>query len=102
MTVLGELLDDLAMALRSMDMRVKPDGWWEISGAMPADGPLVRALLRAEAELLNGDADDMAARRWTERTPAQRRADAFVLVTERLTATIDEWLGQRSGSDELT
>ncbi len=51
-------------------------------------GPVVRALLRAEAELLLDDADtfDPAA---TTRTPEQRRADALLEIAAAAAEALD-------------
>jgi hypothetical protein len=87
---LGESLDGLAVALRSLDVHTKPTSECTVTGSVTEEGPFLRALFRAEAELLTADADALAAGRWTYRTPEQRRADAFVLMAERLGAAVKE------------
>jgi hypothetical protein len=82
--VLGERFDDVGDELVGFDVEWRDDGRAEVTGRMSADGALMRALCRAEAELLLADADAMAAGTYRGRTPDQRRADAFVLVAERL------------------
>ena len=69
--VFGEDADDIRRALHA--------------GA-PADptGPLTRALLRAEAELLAADAAAMAFGTYVERPARRRRLDALDLVVHRL------------------
>jgi hypothetical protein len=100
--VLGESLDDLGVALRSLDVRTKPTGECTVTGSITEEGPFLRALFRAEAELLTADADALAAGRWTYRTPEQRRADAFVLMAERLGAAVEELQEGAASADELT
>ena len=84
MIVLGERCGDIADEMLGMDVDIHPDGTATVSGRMRMNGPLWRAILRAEAELLLADADAMAAGRYEGRTQDQRRTDAFVLVAERL------------------
>jgi hypothetical protein len=83
--VLGERCTDIADELAGMDMRFLPNGMARCTARMRADGPLVRALYRAEAELLLADATDMADGRYVGRTPEQRRADAFLELVSRFT-----------------
>jgi hypothetical protein len=85
-TVFGERCGDVGDELLGMDVDVHPDGTATVSGRFQENGPLWRAILRAEAELLMADADAMAVGRYDARTPDQRRVDAFVLVAERLGA----------------
>jgi hypothetical protein len=102
MTVLGELVDDLAAEFRSLEMDAQPDGLCEFRGRVPLDGALMRACFRAEAELLLDDTAAMAAGRWVHRTPEQRRVAAFALVTTRLTAGITELLADEPGAGPET
>ncbi len=69
--------DDVSGAIR-FDLRMTPE----------ETGPVVRALLRAEAELLLDDADtfDPTA---TTRTPEQRRADALVEIAIAAARALD-------------
>ncbi|HVE46750.1 MAG TPA: DUF222 domain-containing protein [Acidimicrobiales bacterium] len=46
--------------------------------------PLVRALMRAEAELLLEDAESIGSESPDERTSAQRRADAFMRLALKM------------------
>lgn len=82
--VLGERAGDLADELLGLDLSLHSDMTATVSGQMRMDGPLWRAILRAEAELLLADAEAMAAGRYEGRTQDRRRTDAFVLVAERL------------------
>jgi hypothetical protein len=81
---MGERCEDIAEEMLGLDIRFGPDKSATVSGRMQADGPLWRAILRVEAELLLADADAMASGTYAARTPNQRRADAFVLVAERI------------------
>ena len=49
---------------------------------------LARATMRVEAERLLADARVYGTDRHEDRAPAARRADAFVLVTRRVTAAL--------------
>jgi len=84
MIVLGERCGDIADELLGLDISFHSDMTATVSGQMQMNGPLWRAILRAEAELLLADADAMAAGRYGGRTQDRRRTDAFVLVAERL------------------
>jgi hypothetical protein len=53
---------------------------------MPAGAPLLRAVLRAEAELLIEDADRLDDPEYEGRSPEQRRSDAFRRMVEAVTA----------------
>ena len=75
---------DIADEMLGLDVGFHPDVTATVSGQMQMNGPLWRAILRAEAELSLADADAMAAGRYEGRTQDQRRTDAFVLVAERL------------------
>jgi hypothetical protein len=88
-TVFGEQPKDVGAELTTLDFGASAtDGWVRVEGRIEGGGPLMRALLRAEAELLLDEAAAMAAGRWTPRDPGERRADAFVLVAERLSASL--------------
>ena len=84
MIVLGERAGDIADELLGLDISFHSDMTATVSGRMQMNGPLWRAILRAEAELLRADADAMAAGRYEGRTQDRRRTDAFVLVAARL------------------
>lgn len=87
--VLGERCTDIADELVGMDMRFLPDGTARVKARLRMDGPLLRAMYRAEAEWLLADASDMAGGRYTDRTQQQRRHDAFVEVVTRLTEALN-------------
>ena len=59
----------------------------EASATLDRDlgGPLLRAVKAIEQELLD---EDVARRAVHTRTPAQRRADAFILLFERLSVAL--------------
>jgi hypothetical protein len=98
--VLGERAGDLADEMLGLDVSFHPDMTATVSGKLKMDGPLMRAFLRAEAELLVSDADAMAAGRYEFRTAGQRRVDAFVLVAERLGEAANGMTkGKASGHD---
>lgn len=85
--VAGEPARALARALIECKTETMDDGWvhldLELDGVVAA--PLARALMRVEAELLVKDAAEISpARLIPDRTPAQRRADAFVALVLRV------------------
>jgi hypothetical protein len=82
--VLGEHGDELVAELLELTFTFPPGELALIHGPVPIDGAVMRALHRAEAELLVADAEAMRAGAYRHRTPGQRRADDFVLVFERL------------------
>jgi hypothetical protein len=82
--VLGELGSDIASELSGFTVEYEGDRA-RLEGRFPEAGALMRAWFRAEAELLLADATDMADRRYRERTPDQRRYDAFLMLVERFT-----------------
>ena len=87
-TVAGESADVLREAFLQLKWRKKA-GMVEVSAKLERDlgGPLHRAIETIEQELL----DEAVARRAVHtRTPAQRRADAFVLLSARLTEVLGE------------
>lgn len=86
-TVFGESLDDVGQALLAMRWRPRADGSGTLSGNIQPQGPLLRAMFRAEAELLLEDAAEMANEEWEHRTQSRRGADALVRVAERLAAS---------------
>lgn len=85
--VCGEPSDAVARALLRFKWRKSRDGMVHLEGEMDADtaAPLTAALMRAEAELLREDADLISTTAQPDpRTPAQRRADALMLVVRQL------------------
>lgn len=91
--IAGETADDLAEAFSHFRVRPGLDGMVEVNAEMEPGValPLRRALMRVEAELLAQDADGLGAEATvTERTDAQRRADALAELIHRATAAMDE------------
>jgi hypothetical protein len=82
--VLGERCGDLAAELSGLELEMLPGDLARLSGKVAVDGPLMRAMHRAEAELLLADAAAMAAGRYAHRTSEQRRHDAFLVLVGRL------------------
>jgi hypothetical protein len=79
----GEPLPWLIEALRRCKPQMMPDGRWcvdaELDPAVAA--PLIRALMRAEAEMLEEDSLTIRGNHLIpDRSPDQRRADAFLYV----------------------
>jgi hypothetical protein len=81
--VLRELPESLLRELRAAHL-TNTDGSTDREIALEAGGPLMRALFRAEAELLVADALAMESGTWVPREPAERRHDALLLVLQRL------------------
>lgn len=73
-----ETHDDNVSGMIRFDLRLSPE----------ETGPVVRALFRAEAELLLDDADTFDPMA-TTRTPEQRRADAFVEIATAAAKALD-------------
>ncbi len=83
-SVAGEPIDDLQEDLRGLRTGPPRRGMTTLRGVV---GPsVVRALMRLEAELLIADAGALAAGATLDRTDGQRRADAFMLLIERMQA----------------
>lgn len=78
--IFGETADELGRELARFEGHL--DGTFDL--AIEAEGPFMRALLRAEAELLVADALAMQVGTYTERTPNERRADALAFVISRM------------------
>lgn len=80
-TVYGESARGILAAMSKSDRSVGDDGMHRFDLPMTADEatPVVRALMRAEAELLAADADAFDPQAEI-RTAEQRRADAMVAV----------------------
>lgn len=85
MTVAGEQIEDLARALCQMAIRPEPDGMTTFCADWAAEvaAPVLRALLRIEAELMLEEADAHAPGA-PLRTSEQRAVDAFVELAQRL------------------
>src|SRR5690348_9059930 len=101
--VMGELCDDLATELLGFTFTFRPGSpTAEMTGPVDPEGPLVRALLRGEAELLMADADAMAAGTYRHRESGKRRVDALVLLVQRVgdaaTARRPKPIAQLSGA----
>ena len=88
--VMGERCRDLAEDLRALNYTFLPDGMARVDGRVPTEGSLMRAFLRAEAELLVTDADAMREGAYSRRTDRRRRADAFLLLVLRFTAAAQD------------
>ena len=79
----GEPADEIVRVLARCQRCVTDSGMHEIELEMPPTeaGPVVRAMMRAKAELLIEDADSFDAFE-ERRTPEQRGADAFMAVVD--------------------
>lgn len=76
--------------LAKSDHRITDSGMhhFDLEMSPTEAGPVVRALMRAEAELLMDDADTFEpSSEW--RTPGQRRADALLEVVMAATEALD-------------
>jgi len=71
--VMGERCQDLAEDLLALNLSFLPDGMALVDGRVPAEGSLMRAFLRAEAELLVADADAMREGTYSQRMNARGR-----------------------------
>ena len=87
-TVAGEPAAVLVKALLQFNWRNRA-GMVEVSAKLERNlgAPLLRAVERIEQELLD---EDVALKAVHTRTPAQRRADAFVLLFDRLGEALGE------------
>ncbi len=87
--VAGESIELLRAALGKLQHRTTSDGMVELTGNLEPElgDPLWRAVLRVEEELL---AQDEAQGDPDVRTTEQRRADAFVLLAERVTSSLGQ------------
>jgi hypothetical protein len=76
----------LRRAFAAFTLKRQPDG--RFKGSLQLDrelgDPLLRALIRVEAELLAEDADQIGRSDAAPRTAEQRRADALVALALRL------------------
>ena len=84
--VAGESIETLREAFLHFEQRRARDGMTEFSFRLePRLGvPLLRALMRVEAELLLLDAETLGDPDHEERTPPQRGADALVALVLRV------------------
>lgn len=85
--VAGERVDDLARLMTQIQPgSPSPDGSYRFHFQFKNEewAPLVRALMRIEAELLLHDADLVHPSQLEPRTSDQRRADAFVALALRV------------------
>src|SRR3954453_12849758 len=91
--VYGERIGDLLPALLAVRdaMTIDDDGRarWSVELEPDVCGPLRRALMRCEAELLRNDADAVGPADETDRTYEQRAADAFVHLVVAIGDTCD-------------
>lgn len=78
--ILGETADEVARELTRFEAHLAGQGSFEIE----PNGPLQRALMRAEAELLVADALAMRVGTYEPRTDGARRHDALLLVVSRM------------------
>ena len=81
--VLRELPESLLRELQRVDLRRRRDSA-DFDLELEPQGPLMRALFRAEAELLVADALAMEAGTYVWRDPGERRHDALLLILSRL------------------
>jgi hypothetical protein len=89
--IFGERLGDLLPVLR----KIRDESVISDSGRLEFDirlepverEPFARALLRAESATLLDEAEAIGTPSETDRTPAQRRADAFLLLMQRIGTT---------------
>lgn len=78
--ILGETAGEIARELERFEAHLSGQGDFE----MEPNGPLARALMRAEAELLVADALAMRVGTYQERSDGARRHDALLLVVSRM------------------
>jgi hypothetical protein len=86
----GERIDDVVPALKALfdAGSIDEDGMFAYSVELPpaVGGPLCRAMMRAEAELLLEDAEALRFGTYEDRTPEQRAADALVRLVDTMAA----------------
>lgn len=80
--VLRELPESLLRELGRAELSGRDDN--DLDLELEPNGPLMRALFRAEAELLVADALAMEAGTYEPREPDERRHDALLLIVHRL------------------
>lgn len=87
-TIYGERSEDLLPGLLTIQnaMTTDADGMCRASFTLtPKDGPpLIRALMRVEAELLIEDADSIGCPHAQDRTYEQRAADALIRLVQAI------------------
>lgn len=88
--VFGESARDIARTFANMKVEACDDGMYSLDATFKkGDGlPLFRAVMRAEAELLLDDADELGISDMF-REPDNRRAEALVLVITRASDAIE-------------
>ncbi len=82
--VLRELPESLLRELGSAQLSRPSAGQPDVQLTLEQGGPLMRALLRAEAELMVADALAMESGTYVHREPDERRHDAMLLILARL------------------
>ena len=82
--VLRELPESLRRELQEAQVIHRRKGSADVDLVIEGSGPLMRALLRAEAELMVADALAMEAGTYVHRTTDERRHDALQLIFARL------------------
>jgi hypothetical protein len=85
-TVAGEPLDLLLRALAALTCEELPGGWAKVHGEIPPEpgAAMHRAIMRIEAELIVEEAAGLEVGGGDERTPPERRHDAFVELARRV------------------
>ena len=88
--VFGESARDLMAVVATIEWEIDDRGMYHAEQEFSAvDLPVLsRALMRAESKLLLEDTDKLNTGSVT-RTPAQRRADAFVLIAARAASALE-------------
>jgi hypothetical protein len=84
--VAGEPIGARLRAFGELSLRRNPNGGYRVSARFDREfgAPLLRALMRVEAELLTEDADLIGKADTQLRTPEERRADALVALSLRV------------------
>ena len=87
--IAGESLDPLVRAVVLFRFRRNPSGTYRVDGTLPSAlaDPFLRALDRVEKELHQIDLE--GGHGAMDRTPEQRRADAFLDLIERVVDASD-------------
>jgi hypothetical protein len=84
--VLRELPESLLREVAQVELTDRPDGGGDYFLELEPGGPLMRAIFRAEAELLVADALAMESGNYVPRDSDERRHDALLLILHRLRA----------------
>jgi hypothetical protein len=88
--VLGERCDELSVEMVGLEFTFLPGDLARVHGRVPPQGAVMRAIHRAEAELLVADAKAMGEGVYSHRTAEHRRAAAFTLVLLRFVDAMKE------------